>query len=150
MGLIPEEARKMLGTSEPPVHVEISRRDIIKYSVSTEQVLEKYLKGDEAPPMFLFGALRPVVAMDQLGPDGIATVALTPELPLKRVMAGGTKIRYFRAVKPGDKLVATRTLADMYEKSGSQGPLIFLVYKLDVKTEAGELVIEETQTRIVR
>src|SRR3546814_3665851 len=101
----------MLGRSEPPGDGEKSRRDIIKYSVSTEQVLEKYLKGDEAPPMFLFGALRPVVAMDQLGPDGIATVALTPELPLKRVMAGGTQIRYFRPVRPGDKLLATRTLA---------------------------------------
>src|SRR3546814_19051691 len=100
----------MLGTSEPPVHVEISRRDIIKYSVSTEQVLEKYLKVDEAPPLFLFGALRPVVAMDQLGPDGISTVALTPQLPTTRVFAGGTKIRYFRPVRPGDKTVATPLL----------------------------------------
>ena len=36
------------------------------------------------------------------------------------------------------------------DKSGAQGPLIFLVYKLDVRTEAGEPVIEELQTRIVR
>jgi 3-methylfumaryl-CoA hydratase len=150
VGMISDEARKMIGQSDPPVHVEISRRDIVKYSVSTEQTLEKYLNGDEAPPMFLFGALRPVISMDQLGPDGIANASLVPELPLKRVMAGGTKTRYFRQVKPGDKLVATRTLSDMYEKSGSQGPLIFLVYTLDVKTEAGEPVVEETQTRIVR
>jgi 3-methylfumaryl-CoA hydratase len=150
MGLIAEEARKMIGASEPPIQVEISRRDIMKYAVSTEQVLEKYLNGDEAPPMFLFGALRPIVPIDQLGPDGIANASLMPELPLKRVMAGGTKVRYFRPVKPGDVLVATRSLADMYEKSGSQGPLIFLVYKLDVKTEAGDPVVEETQTRILR
>lgn len=150
MGLISEEARKMIGASEPPIRVEISRRDIMKYAVSTEQVQEKYLNGDEAPPMFLFGALRPIVPIDQLGPDGIANASLMPELPLKRVMAGGTKVRYFRPVKPGDVLVASRSLADMYEKSGSQGPLIFLVYKLDVKTEAGEPVVEETQTRIVR
>ena len=150
MGLISEEARKMIGAADPPMHVEVSRRDIVKYSVSTEQTLEKYLRGDEAPPMFLFGALRPIVPIDQLGPDGIASASLVPELPLKRVMAGGTKTRYFRPVKPGDRLVATRSLADMYEKSGSQGPLIFLVYKLDVKTEAGEPVVEEIQTRIVR
>lgn len=150
MGLISEEARKMIGAADPPMHVEVSRRDIIKYSVSTEQTLEKYLRGDEAPPMFLFGALRPIVPIDQLGPDGIASASLVPELPLKRVMAGGTKTRYFRPVKPGDRLVATRSLADMYEKSGSQGPLIFLVYKLDVKTDAGEPVVEETQTRILR
>ena len=53
-------------------------------------------------------------------------------------------------MKPGDTLIATRTLADIYEKTGAQGPLIFLVYKLDVRTEAGEPVVEEVQTRIVR
>jgi 3-methylfumaryl-CoA hydratase len=150
MSLISAEARRMIGAFEPPVRVEVSRREIEKYAASTEQVLEKYLRGDEAPPMFLFGVLRPVVPLDQLGPDGIASASLMPDLPLKRVMAGGTKVRYFRPVKPGDVLVATRSLADMYEKAGSQGPLIFLVYKLDVRTEAGEPVAEETQTRIVR
>jgi 3-methylfumaryl-CoA hydratase len=150
MGLISEEARGMIGASEPSVRVEVSRRDIVKYAVSTGQVLQRYLSGDEAPPMFLFGVLRPVVPLDQLGPDGIAGASLVPDLPLKRVMAGGTKVRTFRPVKPGDVLVATRSLADMYEKSGSQGPLIFLVHKTDVRTEAGEPVAEETQTRIVR
>src|SRR5690606_26591298 len=99
----------MIGASEPQVHVEVSRRDIIKYSVSTEQILAKYVKGDEARPLFLFGALRLVVPICQLVPDGIASTSLVPELPLKRIMAGGTKIRYFRPVKPGDRLVATRT-----------------------------------------
>ena len=150
MGLIPEEARRMIGASEPPVRVEVSRRDIVKYAVSTGQVLKRYLDGDEAPPMFLFGLLRPVVPVDQLGPDGIASASLIPDLPLKRVMAGGTRVRTFRPVRPGDVLVATRSLADMYEKSGSQGPLIFLVYKTEMRTEAGEPVAEETQTRIVR
>lgn len=150
MGLIAEEARKMIGASEPPIQVEISRRDIMKYAVSTEQVLEKYLNGDEAPPMFLFGALRRIGPIEELGPDGIPAGSLLPDLPLKRVMAGGTNTRYFRTVRPGDVLIASRSLADIYEKSGSQGPLIFLVYKLDVRTEAGEPVAEELQTRIVR
>ena len=35
-------------------------------------------------------------AVDQLGPDGIASASLVPELPLKRVMAGGTRVRTFR------------------------------------------------------
>src|SRR3546814_19546452 len=111
----------MLGTSEPPVHVEISRRDIIKYSVPTELVLEKYLKGDEAHPMFLFGVLRPVVAMDQLGPDGIATVALTPELTLKRVIAGGTKHSYCRSVRPGENIVLHRPGHESHRKADPQG-----------------------------
>lgn len=150
MALIPESARSMIGASDPPMRVEVSRRDIIKYAIATEQLQERFLRGDEAPPMFLFGALRPIVPIAELGPDGIAKTSLLPELPLKRVMAGGTKTRYFRPVRPGDVLVATRTLADIYEKRGSKGDLIFLVYRVDVRTEAGEPVAEEVQTRIVR
>lgn len=150
MSLISDEARSMIGASDPPMRVEVSRRDIVKYSVATEQRLEKYLNGDEAPPMFMFGALRQIAPLEELGPDGIGESSLKPDLPVKRVMAGGTKMRYFRPVKPGDVLVATRSLVDIYEKSGSQGPLVFLVYKLEVRTESGEPVMEETQTRIVR
>ncbi len=150
MALISDSARKMIGASDPPIRVEITRRDIVKYSVATEQRQEKFLNGDEAPPMFLFGALRSIVPIDALGPDGIPASSLTPDLPLKRFMAGGTKTRYFRAVRPGDVLVANRSLIDLYEKRGSQGDLIFLVYKLTVTTESGEKVAEETQTRIAR
>lgn len=150
MSLITDAARAMIGTSDPPTRVEVSRREIMKYAAATEQRQPKFLNGDEAPPMFLFGVLRSIPQIDALGPDGIEAGSLVPDLPLKRVMAGGTKTRYFRSVKPGDTLIATRTLADIYEKTGAQGPLIFLVYKLDVRTEAGEPVVEEVQTRIVR
>ncbi len=148
--LISAEARAWIGRSGEPQRVEINRSDIVKYAVATEQRQEKYLNGDEAPPMFLFGALRPVVPMDPLGPDGIAPDKFLPELPLKRVMAGGTEMRFHRKLHPGDVLIATRSLSDMYEKQGASGPLIFVVYDLRVETEAGELVMEERQTRIMR
>ena len=148
--LISDEAKSWIGRSAEPLHVEISRRDIVKYSIATEQQQEKYLKGDEAPPMFMFGALRPLVPMDNLGSDGIPPDSFLPELPLKRVMAGGTEMRFHRPVKPGDKLVATRSLHDLYEKQGKSGPLIFAVYNLSVENEGGELVMEEKQTRILR
>ena len=51
--LVTDEALSWIGKSDPPVEIEVNRNDIIKYSVSTEQVLTKYLKGDEAPPMFI-------------------------------------------------------------------------------------------------
>ena len=148
--LISDEAKSWIGRSAEPFLVEISRRDIVKYSIATEQKQEKYLKGDEAPPMFMFGALRPLVPMDELGPDGIPPDSFLPELPLKRVMAGGTEMQFHRPVKPGDKLIATRSLHDLYEKQGKTGPLIFAVYNLSVENEDGELVMEEKQMRILR
>ena len=148
--LVSDEARAWIGRTDTPKRIEINRSDIIKYSIATEQRAEKYLNGDVAPPMFFFGALRSVVPIDQLGPDGLAPDPFVPELPLKRVMAGGTKTRYHRDAVPGDVLIATRKLKDIVEKQGSTGPLIFLIYEQRIETESGELVIEEEQTRILR
>ena len=148
--LIGEEARSWIGRSEPIPPVEISRREIIKYSIATQQRVAKYVRGDEAPPMFFFGVFRPVVDLEDLSSDGLAPATLLPELSLKRVMAGGTKIRYHRPVRPGDVLVGERTLVDMVEKQGRTGPLIFVDYELRVTTDDGEPVLDERLTQILR
>ena len=58
--LITDDIRSWIGRSDKPVRFEVARRDIIKYAIATEQQQEKYLRGDEAPPMFLFAADRPL------------------------------------------------------------------------------------------
>ena len=68
--LITPEIRAWIGRSAPPQRIEIARRDIVKYAVATEQRLEKYRNGDEAPPMFLFGTSMLICALDELGSDG--------------------------------------------------------------------------------
>lgn len=148
--LLNDEVRAWIGRSDTPQRVEITRRDIIKYAIASEQRETRYLQGDEAPPMFLFGADRPLSALAQLEPDGLRADALLPVLPLKRVMAGGVKQRYHRALVPGDVVHLKRTLRDIYEKQGASGPLIFVVYEIDVTDANGQLVMQETQTRIVR
>ena len=148
--MVSDEARSWIGRSQPPIHMEVTRRDIQKYAVATEQRQQKFLNGDEAPPMFLFGLLRPIVPLEGLGPDGIARDGFLPDFPLKRIMAGGTEMTYHRPLRPGDKLIATKTLADIQEKQGGSGPLIFVSYDLTVETEDGEVVVEERSTRIIR
>ncbi len=146
--LLSPDIRSWVGRSAPPQRIEVTRRDIVKYAIATEQRLEKYLNGDEAPPMFLYGAAAPLMSIDKLGPDGLRRDNLAPDLPLKRAMAGGVKQVYHRPVKPGDVLLITREIVDMFEKQGSKGPLIFTVYAITITTENGEVVMEETQSRI--
>ena len=100
--------------------------------------------------MFAFGLFRPLVPLDALGPDGLAPMGPMPDLLLKRIMAGGTRMTIHRPICPGQTLVGTRSFADIFEKEGKQGHLIFLVNELRVTTEAGEPVMEEMQTRIAR
>jgi len=151
MPLLTEEHLRWIGTSDPPTTVEVSRRDIVKYATATEQRQERYLRGDEAPPMFVFNLFSELPTVEGLRRDGLAARRQQgPSLPLKRVMAGGTSVEVHRPIRPGDVLTATRTLVGLTEKQGRSGPLIFSEYRTVIVDADGRPVMEENQTGIAR
>jgi hydroxyacyl-ACP dehydratase HTD2-like protein with hotdog domain len=151
MALITESIKRCIGTSLPPFRFEVNRNDIRKYAVATGQRSPRYLTGDEAPLLFLFSAMMPVLPLDELLDDGHKPDdALLPELPLKRIMAGGSEFDVHRRIYAGDVLLCRQTIIDIYEKQGAQGPLIFLIFENRFETEAGEAVVTERLTRIAR
>ncbi len=148
--LLTAEILACIGKSAAIKREVVTRRDIRKYSVATGQRLQKYLNGDEAPAMYYLALFWDVVEMDQISPDGVSIDTLLPEFPLQRAMAGGLKIDYHKKIYPGDILLAVRTLTDIYEKQGSSGPLIFYEVVMEVTSEAGDPILTEKATRILR
>ena len=149
-GLLSEELLANIGKTAPPRTELATRRDIRKYSIATGQRLRKYLDGDEAPPMYHVALFWDVVELDQLSPDGVSIDTLLPKFPLERAMAGGLQIDYHQPILAEDWLTANRTLTAIYEKQGSKGPLIFYEVVMEVTGEAGEPVLTEKTTRILR
>tara|TARA_B100000963_G_scaffold91436_1_gene78683 strand:+ start:925 stop:1380 length:456 start_codon:yes stop_codon:yes gene_type:complete len=151
MELLTTEHTKLIGKVSLPFKVDINRSDIIKYSIATEQLQEKYLIGNEAPLMFIFNLFTPLVPLATLGKDGLnAQNSLNVNLPLKRVMAGGTKINLFKNIYPGDKLTGISKIKNLYEKKGRSGPLIFMIKQFSVSNQSNLKVYDETQTIIYR
>ncbi len=148
--LLSEEVLSAIGRQSEPQRELVTRRDIRKYAIATGNRQAKYLQGDQAPPMFHVPLFWDVVELGQLTPDGVSIDALLPKFPLQKAMAGGLEIEYHKPVMPGDWLTATRTLTDIYEKSGRSGPLIFYEVVMDVVNDSSELVIREKTTRILR
>ncbi len=148
--LLGEDVLAAVGRSTPPRREIVTRRDIRKYAIATGNRQRKYLDGDVAPPMFHVALFWDVVELDQLSPDGVSIDRLLPRFPLEKAMAGGLKIEYHRPIHPGDWLTATRTLTDIYEKQGRSGPLIFYQVDMTITDDAGDCVIRETTTRILR
>ena len=149
-GLLTPEMLAHVGRAQPPRTELVTRRDIRKYAIATGQRRRKYLDGDEAPPLFHVALFWDVVEKEHLTADGVSVDPLLPALPLTRAMAGGIMVRYHRPVRPGDTLVARRTLTDLYEKVGRSGPLLFYEVTLDVTLESGEPVLTEKTTRLLR
>ena len=149
-GLLSEQLLENIGRSSAPKTELVTRRDIRKYAVATGQRQKKFLDGDEAPPLFHIALFWEVVEYEKLNPDGVFIDALVPDFPLKRAMAGGVQLEFHKTIVPGDVLTARRTLTEIFEKSGSSGPLIFYVIVTEIENEAGEAVLTEKATRIMR
>lgn len=149
-GLLSDELLAHIGRQSEPRRELVTRRDIRKYAIATDNRQRRYLDGDQAPPMFHVPLFWDVVPLDELTPDGVSIDSLLPKFPLEKAMAGGLEIEYHKAIHPGDWLTATRTLTDIYEKQGRSGPLIFYEVVMDVVDDDGALVIREKTTRILR
>ena len=148
--LLTEELLAHIGRKSAPQLELVTRKDIRKYAIATAQRNRRYLDGDEAPAMFYLALFWPVNESAELSPDGVAIDELLPEFPLKKPMAGGLRIEYHAPIRPGDVLLATRTLSNIYQKDGSSGPLIFYEIMMTVDNDRGERVVTEKTTRILR
>lgn len=150
MSLLTPELLANIGRKAEPKREIVTRRDIRKYAIATNNPQRKYLDGDVAPPMFHVPLFWDVVELDQLSPDGVSIDPLLPKFPLERAMAGGLEIEYLKPIHPGDWLTCNRTLTDIYEKDGRSGPLIFYEVIMEVSNDNDEVVIREKTTRILR
>jgi len=150
MGALTPEMLANIGRTAPPRTEVVTRRDIRKYAIATNQRQRKYLDGDEAPPLYHVALFWDLAELNELTPDGVSIDALLPKLPLQKAMAGGLNITYHDRIRPGDVLVGERALTDIYEKEGRSGPLIFYETALAVRREDGSPVITEKTTRLLR
>src|SRR5206468_10896535 len=75
------------------------------------------------------------------------TLSLHDALP---ILNGGNRFEYFAPVKIGDEISARGRVADVYEKAGSSGNLLFIIFETDYTNQRGELVARLRGTAIRR
>jgi len=90
-----------------------------------------------------------LVPPEELEPDGSPTTDVPP-LPTRRAMAGETSVVLGERVVAGDVITVDKRLANMYEKEGRSGPLVFVEMEFTFTNQRGELVARENFTRIYR
>jgi hydroxyacyl-ACP dehydratase HTD2-like protein with hotdog domain len=103
----------------------------------------------KAPRLFFHAACRPVVAEQDLLPDG-QYPGLSVDGITGRSMAGSHRYEIHQAVFVGDVLTVTITLTDITEKLGRSGPLVFATTESEYTNQRGELVARYEQTIIYR
>jgi acyl dehydratase len=63
---------------------------------------------------------------------------------------GGNRFEYVEPVKVGDEITATTRMADAYEKAGSSGSLLFIIFETTFENQHGQVVAMLRGTAIRR
>jgi 3-methylfumaryl-CoA hydratase len=159
--LVTQEAIEWIGRETATFELEVTRSDIIKYSIAIglrdgphitlETAREAGYRDLVAPPGFhhlLSTQGKMLLARDELGRDGVPK-DLLPPIPLDRVMAGETEVLFLEDIVAGDVIMGSERISDMYEKDGKTSKLVFVTYETTYMRPDGHTVATEQSKRIM-
>ena len=107
-------------------------------------------EGDPAPPGFHWALFPPLARQSELGPDGHPRRGgFLPPVPLPRRMWAGSRIRFHRSMRVGERVQQTSAVEKVEEKSGRAGPLVFVTVRHTVSGMDGP-ALEEEQDLVYR
>lgn len=162
MTVITDEARAWADRDYPDFRFPVSAIDIARFARATGETDPVHYDRDAAiaagyadvvaPTMFPYVVRMHAAALvppEELEPDG-SPGADVPPLPTRRAMAGETSMDFGVPVVAGDVITVTKRLADMYEKEGRSGPLVFVTMEFTFTNQRDETVAVESFTRIYR
>ena len=144
--LLTEEMRQQaIGREGEPVTTDVEKGAIIKFARAIQD--DNPLFNDEvaarssryggliAPPTFLrsVGTLRPELPF---------------ELPLTRLLDGGSDWEYFHPVRPGDRITTVAKITDVSERTGRLGAMVFMTVVVTYRNQLDQVVSTQTGTSI--
>jgi len=131
-----ERLKVRIGVDRPATSATVEAGHLKRFAEAIGDPNPRWL--EEAPPTFLV-ALAPasyhVPEAEEFG---------------KGWLNGGNRFEYLEPVKVGDEISATTKLADAYEKSGSSGTLLFIIFETEFKNQHGSMVARLRGTAIRR
>lgn len=143
--LTEEMKRQAIGLEGAPAVMEVEKGHILRFAEAigdpniqwTEEAAARKGRygGITAPPTFL-RAMRG------------ATVELPFELSFSRRLDAGSDWEYFQPARPGDRITAVARIADLTERSGRLGRMVFMTTVTTYRNQFEEVVATQTNTLI--
>src|SRR3979490_2545520 len=128
--------RAHIGTPGPPPSALVEAGHLRRFTEAIGDSYPRWLT--EAPPTFLV-ALAPasyhLAEAEEYG---------------KGWLNGGNRFEYLEPVRVGDRITATGKVADVYEKEGSTGNVLFIIFETEFVNQHGRPVARLRATAIRR
>lgn len=160
--LTTEEARAWAERAYPDFVFQVTSTDIARFARATGETNPIHYDRERAAAAGYSDVVAPTMFPYVVRQHGAALVphaeieadgsprADVPPLRTRRAMAGETAIEFGSPIVAGDTITVRKRLADMYEKQGKSGPLVFVVMEFSFINQRGDTVARERFTRIYR
>jgi len=103
-------------------------------SATLDRAPERPPVGTPLPPLWHWLYFLPLYRQSEVGPDGHAKRGgFLPPVPLPRRMWAGSQFEFNRPPCVGDRITRVSTIADITEKSGRTGPLVFVKVRHEIR-----------------
>jgi len=131
-----DRLRARIGLEGPPITAPVEAGHVRRFVEAIGDPNPRWNK--EAPPTFLVALAA--VSLHLAEAEGYG----------KGWLNGGNQFEYFAPVVIGDRITATGRVADVYEKPGSTGNLLFIIFETEYVNQRGEQVARLKGTAIRR
>jgi 3-methylfumaryl-CoA hydratase len=114
-------------------------------SATLDRAPERPPIGTRLPPLWHWLYFLPLYRQSEVGPDGHAKRGgFLPPVPLPRRMWAGSQFDFNQPLRVGDRIRRVSTIADVTEKSGRTGPLVFVKVRHEIRAnnEATPAIVE--------
>ena len=102
-------------------------------SATLDRAAERPSAGTPLPPLWHWLYFLPLYRQSEVGPDGHAKRGgFLPPVPLPRRMWAGSQFEFTAPLRVGDRIRRVSTIAEVTEKSGRTGPLVFVKVRHEI------------------
>jgi acyl dehydratase len=139
--------RSALGLESAPVSYEVEKGAIRKFADAI---------GDEDPIYYDEQAAQAAGFKTIIAPPTFLCIFRPQELPDLNIqfgrvrLNGGNEYEYYQPLYAGDTITVTAKYADVNERTGRTGKMVFVITELTFKNQHGEVVAKGRNTGIMR
>jgi hypothetical protein len=131
-----DRIKARIGVAGPPVSATVEAGHLKRFCEAIGDPNPRWL--EEAPPTFLVALAPTSYHLPEAEEYG------------KGWLNGGNRFEHVEAVRVGDQIRATGKVADVYEKSGGSGTLLFIIFETNYVNQHGRTVARLRGTAIRR
>ena len=138
--VITEELKNMVGVEAEPEVFEVEKGHIRRFAEAVGDPNPLWQDEAYARKSRYGSIISPPMFLQDEGKNKFADRLMEIISPDHGFLNGGVDIDYYEPMIPGDTITTRPKLADLYEKQGKTGKLLFMVVEVTFTNQRGKLV----------